>query len=213
MFLLAGSLSAQTEAVTRDPAGFLIARPSQPNGVLFMLYPGGLVPAPAYSFIAAALARQGVTTVIPEMPLNLAFFDFNHGERILQTLQSRGERFRKVVYGGHSLGGAMAGLVAGWGGKVDGLVMLAAYPGANCRALNVPALSIAAEFDGLLGVERVRTSLSQMPADTKLEVIPGGVHAFFGRYGPQNGDGTPTTTREQFEARLLEVLGVFFKRF
>jgi dienelactone hydrolase len=210
LFTLLGIANAQ---VTRDSAGFLIARPATSNGVLFVLMPGGLVPPAAYGFIGEALAAQGITTVIPEVPFQLAFFDYNSGERAVQSLEKRGEKYRKIIYGGHSLGGAMAGLVTGWGGRVDGLVLMAAYPAANCSGLKIPALTIAAGNDGLINSERIRASLAQLPANTTLEIIPGGVHAFFGRYGVQRGDGTPTITREAFEARLLEVMGGFFQQF
>ena len=42
-------------------------------------------------------------------------------------------------------------------------------------------------------------------------MISGGVHAFFGRYGAQAGDGQPTTSREVFEAAVLEKWSVFLE--
>jgi dienelactone hydrolase len=107
----------------------------------------------------------------------------------------------------------MAGLVTEYGAPVDGLVLMAAYPGADGSRLQIPTLSIAAELDGLISVQRIRDSLTQLPKDARLEVIPGGVHAFFGRYGVQARDGTPTITRDAFEARLLELLDAFFAQF
>jgi pimeloyl-ACP methyl ester carboxylesterase len=215
VLLLALSNVAFAQTLTRvsDEGGYWRATPARSSGVLFMLLPGGLVPPQAYAFIAEHLATKGVTTIIPEAPLGILFLDFNKPERIRLALEARGERFSKVVYGGHSLGGAMAGLVAGYGAPANGLVLMAAYPGADCSRLNIPTLSIAAELDGLISVERIRDSLAQLPKDTRLEVIPGGVHAFFGRYGVQARDGTPTIPRETFEARLLELLDGFFAQF
>ena len=34
--------------------------------------------------------------------------------------------------------------------------------------------------------------LKRLPAGSQLVQIDGGVHSFFGRYGPQAGDGVPT---------------------
>ena len=212
LFALSNVAAAQTLARVAD-GGYWRATPTVSNGVLFMLIPGGLVPPEAYAFIAEHLAQRGVTTIIPEVPLGIAFADFNKPERIRLALEAGGERFRKVVYSGHSLGGAMAGLVTGFGGRVDGLVLMAAFPAADCSRLEIPTLTIAAELDGLISVQRIRDSLAQLPKDTRLEVIAGGVHAFFGRYGVQARDGTPTIAREVFEMRLLELLDGFMMQF
>ena len=212
LFALSNVAAAQTLTRVAD-GGYWRASPVVSNGVLFMLIPGGLVPPNAYAFIAEHLAGRGVTTIIPEVPFGIAFADFNAPERIRLALEARGERFRKVVYGGHSLGGAMAGLVTGFGARVDGLVLMAAFPAVNCNQLEIPTLTIAAELDGLISVQRIRDSLAQLPKDTRLEVIAGGVHAFFGRYGVQARDGTPTIAREVFEARLLKLLDGFMVQF
>ena len=212
LVLLSNVAAAQTLTRVAD-GGYWRASPTVSNGVLFVLIPGGLVPPEAYAFIADHLARSGVTTIIPEVPLGIAFADYNKPERIRLALEASGERFNKVVYGGHSLGGAMAGLVAGFGGRVDGLVLMAAFPAIDCSRLEIPTLTIAAELDGLISVQRIRDSLAQLPKNAQLEVIAGGVHAFFGRYGVQARDGTPTVAREVFEARLLELLDGFFKQF
>lgn len=214
VLLFASSNVAAAQTLTRvADGGYWRASPIVSNGVLFMLIPGGLVPSNAYAFIAEHLAQRGVTTIIPEVPLGIAFADFNKPERIRLALEAGGERFRKVIYGGHSLGGAMAGLVAGFGGRVDGLVLMAAFPAVDCSRLEIPTLTIAAELDGLISVQRIRDSLVQLPKNTRLEVIAGGVHAFFGRYGVQARDGMPTIAREVFEARLLELLDGFMVQF
>lgn len=212
LFALSNLAAAQTLTRVAD-GGYWRASPTVSNGVLFMLIPGALVPSEAYAFIAEHLARQGVTTIIPEVPFRIAFTDFNKTERIRLALEASGERFNKVVYGGHSLGGAMAGLVTGFGARADGMVLLATYPGVDCSRLEIPVLTIAAEFDTIISLQRIRNSLAQLPKNTRLEVIPGGIHAYFGRYGVQAGDGTPTVTREVFEARLLELLDGFFTQF
>jgi dienelactone hydrolase len=66
--------------------------------------------------------------------------------------------------------------------------------------------------DGLATLEKVRASLLNLPPTAQLEVIPGGIHAFFGRYGAQAGDGQPTISREVFEAAVLERLSVFLEK-
>ena len=196
----------------RDAVGeYLIARPSEPNGTLFVFYPGGYVPPRAYEFLARALAANGVTVAIPIMPLDLAILGIYRASAVRDALEVKGWRARRLVVGGHSLGGAMAGWYSAWL-PVDGLVFMAAYPPWSIAEKKFHVLSIAAEFDGLATLEKVRASLPNLPANAQLEVIPGGVHAFFGRYGPQAGDGQPTTTREAFEAKVLEKLLGFLEK-
>jgi pimeloyl-ACP methyl ester carboxylesterase len=190
---------------------YLIARPNEANGTLFVLYPGGKVPPRAYEHWARALAAQGVTVAIPVMPLDLAIMGIYRASAVQDALLAKGWRAKRFVVGGHSLGGAMAGWYSAWL-PVDGLVFMAAYPPWSISEKKFPVLSIAAEFDGLATLEKVRASLPNLPASAQLEVIPGGVHAFFGRYGAQAGDGQPTTTREAFEANVLEKLTVFLEK-
>ncbi len=213
IFALLSCASAQTLTRVADDGGYWRASPSQSNGVLFIFIPGGLVPAQSYGFIAENLAKKGITTIIPESPLGIAFFDYTKGTRIRLSLENRGEKFRKIIYGGHSLGGAMTGLLAGFGERMDGMVLLAAFPAADCSARNIPTLTIAAELDGLISPQRIRDSLAQLPKNTQFELINGGIHAFFGRYGIQARDGTPSITREVFEAQLMALLEKFFAQF
>lgn len=39
--------------------------------------------------------------------------------------------------------------------------------------------------------------------------MPGSVHAFFGRYGPQSGDGVPTVSRAEAEAFIVRTVEGF----
>jgi hypothetical protein len=97
LLALSNATFAQTLTRVSDAGGYWRATPAQPNGVLFMMLPGGLVPAQAYAFIAEHLATQGVTTIIPEAPLGILFLDFNKPERIRLSIEARGERFKKLV--------------------------------------------------------------------------------------------------------------------
>jgi hypothetical protein len=213
LLLLGNFATAQTLTRVTDEGGYWRVTPQKSNGVLFVFLPGGLVAPQAYGFIAEHLGKQGVTTIIPEMPFGIAFFDYTKGERIRLALEKNGEKFRKVVYGGHSLGGAMVGLLGGFGAQIDGMVLLAAFPAADCSQRTIPTLTIAAEFDGLISVERIRDSLAQLPKNSQFELLKGGVHAFFGRYGVQARDGTPTVTREAFEIAFLAILEKFMAQF
>jgi pimeloyl-ACP methyl ester carboxylesterase len=61
------------------------------------------------------------------------------------------------------------------------LVFVAAYPPWSIAEKKFPVLSIAAELDGLATLEKVLSSLPNLPPTAQLEVIPGGIHALFWR--------------------------------
>jgi pimeloyl-ACP methyl ester carboxylesterase len=193
--------------------GYILARPSSPNNTVFVLYPGGLVPPQAYEFIARALATRGFTVAIPVMPLNLAVFSPDRAATVRDDLQRTGIQIERFVVGGHSLGGAMAARFA-LNNPVDGLVLMASFSAEtdDLSGQKLAVLNLAAELDGLATKDTVNDGLKRLPKGTTVAVLKGGVHAFFGRYGPQAGDGIPTTTRENFERELLPLLGNFLNK-
>lgn len=175
---------------------------------LFVFYPGGLVRPQAYEWLGRALASRGVHTVIPEFALDLAVVDADRADGLIAHYAGG----RPVVVGGHSLGGAMA---AGYAAKhpdaVAGLVLLAAYPpnDVSLAEASFPALSLLAEHDGVADPDAVREGLDRLPRGSDLVVIPGAVHSFFGRYGPQAGDGLPTVDRAAAEADIVEAVASY----
>lgn len=199
-------------AVVQDDAGrYLDVRP---KGIevktVFIFYPGGLVRPQAYQWLGMALAPLGVRTLIPVMPYDLAVLAPERAERLLETLELPPE---KIVIGGHSLGGAMAArFVRNHPDEVGGLVLMGAYSAEadDLSDLLIPVLVLAAERDGLAELETVRSGLRRLPANARLEVVPGAVHSFFGRYGPQRGDGLPTVTRAEAESAILSALRSYF---
>jgi dienelactone hydrolase len=121
-----------------------------------------------------------------------------------------------VVLAGHSLGGAMAAqyltdeLKAGRQ-PASGLVLMGAYPpdGADLSSATLKAVSLQGEFDAVADQAKVVDGLKRLPAGSKLVQIDGSVHSFFGRYGPQAGDGIPTVPRAAAEAQITTDLEAF----
>ena len=174
-----------------------------------ILYPGGHVDPRAYAPLARALAAEGHLVVIPQMPLNLAVFDINVADEIIQANAD----IEIWVIGGHSLGGAMAAeYVSANPYSVDGLFLWASYSAANTNLssfthLNV--LSIYGTEDG--DVEGIRASRERLPRNTLWVEIDGANHAQFGWYGEQPGDGVATISREAQQEIILENTNVFLR--
>ena len=98
---------------------------------------------------------------------------------------------------------------------LDGLVLMGAYSaeGDDLSALELPTLVLGAERDALAALAEVEAGLRRLPPGAEFALVPGAVHSFFGRYGPQRGDGTPTVSRAEAEAEILAHLRTFFAAF
>ena len=148
-------------------------------------------------------------TLIPVFPVDLAVTAPNRADRLLPLAEGK-----PVVLGGHSLGGAIAArYVLRHPKAVTGLVLLGAYnaDGDDLSGLPLDVLVLAAENDGLAPLGEVRAGMGRLPKSAQLTVIKGSVHSFFGRYGPQAGDGLPSVTRVAAERQIIGALRAFFR--
>ena len=171
-------------------------------------YSGGKVKPEAYRWLGEALAPSGIQTVIVGFPMDLAFFAPNRADEVLSALPA-GE---KVYLAGHSLGGVTAAqYLESHQGRIAGLILLGSYPADNVtlRGQDLRVLDLEAENDGLSTPAKVEGGLKRLPETTQLVKLPGAIHAYFGRYGDQAGDGTPTATREATEARIVDAVRDF----
>ncbi len=114
------------------------------------------------------------------------------------------------VVGGHSLGGVVASSDAAGAEASDvapavGLLLYASYPAEDLSGLTVAVESVSASQDGLATPAEIEASRAVLPADATFTVVEGAVHAFFGDYGPQPGDGTPTIAHDEARAEISSV--------
>ncbi|NLC32172.1 MAG: hypothetical protein GX781_02605 [Clostridiales bacterium] len=192
-FLQSGnSVPAQKNMTVFHPAGAHKTK----TGIIF--YPGGKVEAKAYAPLLAGLANKGYSSVLIDMPLNLAIFGINQASKVYQTFPEIEHWFLS----GHSLGGAMASSYSQkHSSKLSGLILLGAYP---LNKPNLPTLAIYGTFDQgidqdkLFGVDSVE--------------ISGGNHAYFGDYGEQKGDGTAGIQRKEQQHQTIEAIDEFIKK-
>ena len=207
---LKASLAARV-TLQKDGGHFINIQPANGEAhTLLVFYPGGKVRPQAYEWLGRALAEDGVQTIIPVFPLDLAVLGVNRADHLIDRYGKR----KRIFVGGHSLGGAMAAQYASRKAvRVDGLLLAAAYPARNTslRRTSLKVLSLLAEKDGVAPPADVRDGLNRLPPGTKLVVVPGAVHSFFGRYGPQRGDGLPRVSRAEAEAVILQSVRAFLK--
>jgi predicted alpha/beta-hydrolase family hydrolase len=192
----------QGEWLVFEPAG-------QAAHTGLVIYPGGRVDPRAYAPAARAVAAHGYLVAIVPMPLNLAVLDPEEATQVIAAFP----QIQAWAVGGHSLGGAMA---ARYGylnpDRIEGLVLLAAYPAAsdNLSLSDIEVISIYGTLDGLATLDKIESSRSLLPADTKWVAIEGGNHAQFGWYGPQPGDNqaklSHTGQTERAVAAVVDLL-------
>lgn len=177
-----------------------------------IFYPGGKVEHTAYEPLMKACAEKGIMCVLIEMPFNLAVFDIN-AANIHKELRIIYPEITSWYIGGHSLGGSMAGeyLVDNYS-DFDGLILLGSYTNSDLSHTELNVLSIYGSEDNILSKINYNASLFNLPKDYTEIIINGGCHAYFGMYGTQTGDGTPTITNiEQIKLTADEIEKVLSK--
>lgn len=168
-------------------------------GIVF--YPGARVDARAYAHLLRPLAEAGHTVVIVKEPLGIAFLSSGFAG---SWIEDHPEVTTWIV-AGHSLGGVVASMNAGSSMTgVHGLLLWASYPASDISGSAVRALSVFGTNDGLTTPETITESVPDLPSTAEFVPIEGGIHAFFGDYGLQRGDGEPGVSREVAQTEILE---------
>ena len=179
-------------SVSETEDGAILFEPENPlAGMIF--YPGGKVQYEAYAPLMEACAEKGILCVLLHMPGNLAVLD----QKAADGTPDDFPEISRWYLAGHSLGGAMAAsYVSSHTEEYAGLILLAAYSTGDLSQSGLSVLSVYGSEDGVMNRDSYEKYRGNLPADFTELIIPGGCHAYFGCYGPQNGDGTPSITRD-----------------
>ncbi|MCS7477371.1 alpha/beta hydrolase [Umezawaea endophytica] len=195
---------AATSGVARtvDHATTVELVPTTPvrNGLVF--YPGARVDPRAYLRLLDAVAARGTLVVVVKAPFDFALLTTGAAADVLDAHPE----VHDWTVGGHSLGGVAASRFAATGDpRVRGLLLWASYPVDDLsHRTDLAVWSLSGERDGFTTPSDVADSRRLLPPDTRYVQVPGAVHAFFGDYGDQSGDGVPTTSRETAQERIVE---------
>ncbi len=176
-----------------EPDGTVVFMPDEATkGLIF--YPGGKVEHIAYIPLMQACADRGILCVLVEMPFNLAVFDVNAADGIIQQYPE----IDGWYIGGHSLGGSMAAsYLSDKSDDYKGLVLLGSYSATDISDTVLKVLSVYGSEDTVLNTDKYKENKSNLPNDFNEVLIDGGCHAYFGMYGNQDGDGTPSITNAE----------------
>jgi len=137
------------------------------------------------------------------MPLHLAIFDVNAADGITENFP----QIKTWYIGGHSLGGAVAAMYTSEHPDVfTGVLLMGAYSTKDLQTQDLKVLLIYGSEDGVMNRENYEQGKENLPENTTEYVIEGGCHAFFGDYGAQKGDGTPSITMQEQINETVEVI-------
>lgn len=183
-----------TTTITLTPTG---AAPA--TGFVFQ--PGAKVDARAYVPLLTRVSEQGSLVVIVKQPLNIGFTAIGAPEEIIADHPM----IASWSVGGHSLGGVAASSYAERRDAVDGLILWASYPlGSLAGRDDLTVTSVSGTQDGLSTPADIQASRADLPPSSTFVAIEGAVHAYFGDYGEQAGDGTPSVTREVAQDQVVD---------
>lgn len=204
-----GAFLPQGASWKEESDGTIVFEPEDAKaGLIF--YPGGKVEYTAYIPLMQACSEQGVLCVLLEMPFNLAVLDINAADGI----QKKYPEIENWYIGGHSLGGSMAAsYLADNADDYEGLVLLGSYSTADLLETDLDVLSVYGSEDKVMNREKYDANKSNLPENFTETVIEGGCHAYFGVYGLQDGDGTPSiTNEEQIYQTANEITKMIFEK-
>ena len=206
---------ADTDAISSFTSNHTVAQEEISDGVTvfepsdaeagFIFYPGGKVEYTAYVPLMSALADNGILCILIRMPCNLAVLDVNAAKGMTENYPDIDDWY----IGGHSLGGSMAAsFLAKNSNDFDGLVLLGSYSTAE---IPLPVLSIFGSEDKVMTRVKYDKYKPNIGSDLTETVIEGGCHAYFGMYGAQDGDGTPSISNEEHIILTTEDIVNFIK--
>ena len=201
---LAAMQSDAKVTVAEYPTQIVLTPTGSPSTTAVFFQPGARVDARAYAAILRPLAEAGHVVVIQKQPIGIAFLS----TMAFESAQSAYPEVTSWVVDGHSLGGTVAAIDADdhdsdATAPVVGLLLYASYPATDMSGtLTARVLSISGSEDGLATPAKIDAAKPDLPKDATYTVIDGAVHAFFGDYGPQPGDGTPTITHDRARTEI-----------
>lgn len=188
----------QSEGIIIDQDDFITLSPTRPSHTALIFYPGAKVEYFAYLPILKKISEAtGITCILIEMPFNMAIFDSDAADEIIEQFPD----IKNWYIGGHSMGGAMASNYASNNpDKVKGLVLLGAYIYGDYPAEDT--LTIYGSLNSSVG--------ENIDYTENILVIEGGNHAQFGNYGKQKGDLDARISSEEQQNIAVEAIKEFF---
>jgi len=149
----------------------------------FMIFTGAQTDEPAYAYIAYLLHGEGFPVVIPKQPFQMSAFGTKHGMEIIDSHTE----IEQWILVGHSLGGVpVSRIAAARPDRVIGAAFLATYASIDLSSLDISAIRIIAENDGIMNNDRMSRFNHNLPEDSATVMIEGANHQGFAAYNSRS---------------------------
>ena len=178
------------------------------TGLVFQ--PGAKVDPRAYVPLLRQVAAAGYLVVVIKQPYAIGFLSIGEPAGVADAHPE----ISRWAVGGHSLGGVAAGEYAARPESGSrGLLLWASYPLTSLAdRSDLLVASVSGTADGLTTPADVEASRAKLPPDSTFTAVAGGVHAYFGDYGTQAGDGTATVDRANAQREIVAATTAFLGR-
>ena len=191
--------STESVKVSEIKEGYFFDGPSNEKAVVF--YPGAKVEYKAYAKLMYEIAESGMDCFLIKMPFNMAIFNVNKADKIINKYE-----YDSWYIGGHSMGGAMAcNYASSHADKLKGVIALAGYPTGQIPD-NLELILIYGNEDKILSKDIYEAGRKYYPSNYRELVIEGGNHAFFANYGEQKGDGKASISCEEQQKQTIDFI-------
>ncbi len=186
--------------VESSPTQIVLTPAVAPRAGLVFL-PGAKVDPRAYVPLLTEVSAAGYLVVIVKEPYNIGFLSVGEPAKVVAATPD----VHRWAVGGHSLGGVAAGIAVGQRDSgLSGLLLWASYPvGSLADRRDLTVASVSGTADALTTPSDVASSRADLPPTTVFTAVDGGVHAYFGDYGTQPGDGTPGVDRNTAQGQIV----------
>ena len=193
------AMSGSADVRVTDAPAHIVIEPTSgtpTRGLVFQ--PGARVDPRAYVPMLSEVSRQGVIVFIVKQPFGIGFLAMTAPHAFID----RHPEVTSWTLAGHSLGGVVAATFAHDHPASSG----DSRSGRPIRSTRWPPQRPRRRLGErhprrLHDPGRHRGEPAAPTGDTAYTAVEGGVHAFFGDYGEQPGDGTPTVTAPRRSAR------------
>jgi len=187
--------------VTVVVLGAIVLTPAAAPKAGLVFLPGAKVDPRAYVSLLTEVSAAGYLVVIVKEPYDIGLLATGEPAKIVAATPG----VTRWAVGGHSLGGVAAGIsVSARDSGLSGLLLWAAYPlGSLADRTDLVVASVSGTADALSTPADIAASRASLPPSTVFTAVEGGIHAYFGDYGPQPGDGTPGVDRNTAQRQIV----------
>ena len=193
------ALVSDETIVKETDYGWFFDGPSAETALIF--YPGAKVDEKAYEPLLHELSMKGMDVFVVDSPFDIAFFNMNGAEKVLQEYD-----YDRWYIGGHSLGGVVASLYLQKHAEYfNGLILLASYTNRQMPD-SIKEIAIVGSKDGVIDWEALEKGRDLASSDYEEHIIEGGNHCQFGSYGFQKGDGQADISAEEQIKETVETI-------